>query len=52
MHNCLRPVLAEQCIYSSPVSQVPLDENRIWMNGSPMALVKIIEDDDRLAGFN
>jgi hypothetical protein len=52
MHNCFRPVLSERSIYSNPVCQVPLHEDRVRVNGSPMTLEEIIEDDNRLAGVD
>jgi hypothetical protein len=52
VHDCLRPVLAEDSIYSRPVSQVSLDKDGVRVNGSLVALVEIVEDDYRLAGFD
>jgi hypothetical protein len=45
-------MLVEDSIYSRPVSQVSLDKDRVRVNSGPVALVEIVEDDYRLAGFD
>ena len=52
VHNRLRLVLLHYCVDRRSIGQVALDEDGLGMNGSPVPLVEIVENDNRFAGLD
>ncbi len=52
VHHRLDVVRVEQGLDGSPVGQFPLDEDGLRVDGGPVAVVQVVEDDDSVALFD